>query len=234
MGHGNPRENKRFGELKFRVPKSWDTDSEPFPLTQIRPVDLLPHGLDRRSDTANVLNAGRRLRPPGHQELFDTRAWDVYEAFVEKDPTLLPPVAMLRGALWMVHNDVGGVLPDGDPNSQAKAIAMCLKMIVGKFRELATNADRMRTLSRKGTLAHREMVQKVVSRVVQEQTSSTPNARGGRVPSLASSSYCSRVDADWFDDDADFEAELAMLEEGEDADLKEYEKESGIHPSPRS
>ena len=208
----------------------------------------MPPGLDRRSDTAYVLNAGRPLRPPCLQELFDTRALDVFEAFVEMDPTLMPPKASLQGALLLAQHEVGGVIAAGDVNVQAKMVVTLLKLIVSRFRELKTNAERRKALLKCATVAHREMIHKVVSRIVVEQVGWTPDSRHLSTSSSASSSHGSRVDASRFDDDSALEAELASLEEdlawptcrevvhedALDAEIAELEKESGIPPSPRS
>ena len=81
---------------------------------------LASPGLDRRSGTAYVLIDGGPLRPPCLQDLFATRPLDVFETFVAVDPTLLPPKAALRGALMLVHSELGRVLPDGETNEQAQ------------------------------------------------------------------------------------------------------------------
>ena len=165
------------------------------------------------------------------------------------DPTLLPPKASLRGALMFVHDEVGGVLPDGDMNLQAQTVVELLKLIVGRYRELATNGDRRKAMLKGASVAMKENIQKVVSRVVTEQTSWTPNSRRLSTSSVSSSSHTSMGDARLFDDDAELEAELAILgedvswptsqevlrEDEWDAEITELEKEEfGIHPSPWS
>ena len=167
----------------------------------------MPPGFLRRPDTANGLNAGRPLRRPCVQELFDTRALDVYEAFVEMDATLLPPKASLPGALLLAQHEVGGVLGPGHVNAQSKAVMALLKLIVSRFRELATNAERRKALLRTATVAHREMIHNVVSRIVVEQVGWTPDSRHLSTSSSASSSHGSRVDASRVDDDSALEAE---------------------------
>ena len=101
---------------------------------------------------------------------------------------------------------------------------------------------------KQATTAQKVIINNIAGRVVLEHDSCTPISRSLSTSSLTSGSPCSGVDARRFDDDADLEAELASLEEDVawptsrevleedelDAELKEYEKESGIHPSPRS
>ena len=211
-------------------------------------MDILPPGLDRLSDTANVLNAGGPLRQPFIQDLFDTRPMDVFEAFVDMDPTLLPPVAALRSALLYSQLEAGRILPDGNPDQQARIIAQLLKLVVSRYRELATNEHRRKSMWKFATVAQKERISNVVRRVVVEQKSWTTISRSLSRSSQASSSHCSGVDARRFDDDAGLEAELASLEEDDacktslelfnedelDAEITELEAESGIHPSSRS
>ena len=167
---------------------------------------------------------------------------------MEMDPTLMPPKASLQGALLLAQHEVGGVLAAGDVNAQAKTVVMVLKVIVSRFRELKTNAERRNRLLKCATVAHREMIHNVVSRIVVEQVGWTPDSRHLSTSSSASSSHGSRVDASRFDDDSALEAELASLEEEEawpstqnafhedelEVELLALENDSGVHPSPRS
>ncbi len=72
-----------------------------------------------------------------------------------------------------VHDEVGGVLPDGDMNLQAQTVVELLKLIVGRYRELAANGERRRAELKGASVAQKENIQKVLSRVVSEQTSWT-------------------------------------------------------------
>ena len=93
--------------------------------------------------------------------------------------------------------------------------------------------------------AQMDKMQKVLSRVVTENTGWTPNSRHLSTSSVSSSTHTSMFDARLIHDDADLEAELAMLEEDVswptrqevireqewDAAITELETEElGIHP----
>ena len=173
----------------------------------------------------------------------------VFEAFVAIDPTLLPPRVGLRTALMQVHAEAGRVLPAGDLFKKAETVALLLKTVVSRFRELATCRDRRAAMYRNATLAQKEMIHKVVGRVaVSTQKSWTPISRSLSPSTSGSRSHCSGVDARRFDDDACLEAELASLEEEEawpstqnafhedelEVELLALENDSGVHPSPRS
>ena len=165
------------------------------------------------------------------------------------DATLLPPKASLRGALLLAQHEVGGVLGPGHVNAQSKAVMALLKLIVSRFRELATNAERRKALLRTATVAHREMIHELVRRVVVEQCGgASPHSRALSTSSAASSAPVISFDARRLADDSMLEAELALLEEDVawptskevlqedelDAELTALEQESGIPPSPRS
>ena len=100
---------------------------------------------------------------------------EVFEAFVEIDPTLLPPRAILRDALMHVQFEGCRVLPAGPLETVADGVAWLLKLIVGRFRELATNRVRRAAMHKHASLAQKEMIHKVVGRVALEQNSWTPN-----------------------------------------------------------
>ena len=149
----------------------------------------------------------------------------------------------------LAQHEVGGVLAAGEVNVQAKTVVMVLKVIVSRFRELKTNAERRNRLLKCATVAHREMIHDVVRRVVVEQCGgASPHSRALSTSSAASSAPVISFDARRFADDAMLEAELAWLEEDVgrptskevlqedelDAELTALEQESGIHPSPRS
>ena len=218
-------------------------------------MDLLPPGLERLPDTANGLNAGGPLRPPLFQELFDATPMEVFEAFVAIDPTLMPPRVGLRTALMHVHAEAGRVLPAGDLFKKAETVALLLKTVVSRFRELATCPDRRAAMYRSASLAQRESMHKIVGRVASPGwndwrliSSRTPISRSLSPSTSGSRSHCSGVEARRFDDDASLEAELESLEEGEawtstqnafdedelEAELLALEDEAGVHPSPRS
>ena len=174
----------------------------------------MPPGLARLSDTANVLNAGGPLRPPFIQDLLDTRPMEVFEAFVVIEPTLLPPRSILRFALMHVHLTEGRrVLPTGpvDPVVEvADGVAWLLRLILGRFRELATNHVRRGQMHKLSNRAQKEMLHKVVGRVALTQNTCTPTSRSLSPSTSASRSHCSGVDARRLDDDASLEAELAL------------------------
>ena len=173
---------------------------------------------------------------------------EVFEAFVEIDPTLLPPRAILRDALMHVHFEGCRVLPAGTMVEVADGVAWFLRLILGRFRELATNHVRRGQMHKLSNLAQKEMLHKVVGRIALTQNTCTPTSRSLSPSTSASRSHCSGVDARRLDDDASLDAELASLEEDDawpstqavfnedelDAELLELEKDSGVHPSPGS
>ena len=153
------------------------------------------------------------------------------------DTTLMPPRALLRQALMYVQAEQGGVLPNGNVDTQATVVAVLLKLIVQKFRELAINRRRRASMYKQATTAQKVIINNIAGRVVLEQNSCTPISRSLSTSSLTSGSPCSGGGARRFDDDADLEAELASLEEDDDeldALIRDLENESGVHPSPRS
>ena len=161
---------------------------------------------------------------------------------MKKCPTLLPPVAQVQQALICVAAHDPRILPaEGGFVQNSKTVSRVLKMILTKYRQLATRPSTMHTFRRRTTPSNFEKFAAIVDRIdaaswdrPQPRSSCIELTREGSslLPDLT--------------DDAAMDVELEMLENGQmavtsvpagmqeeddvDAELLAIEKHHGIHP----